>query len=687
MNCMKYRWLIFCLQVPLLAQAAVNDSDLELFSLESLYGDEEFVSIATGTKKPIYKAPSVATVITSDDIEAMGATSLGEVLETVPGLHVSYSSHVSGPRFFFRGISSSFGPQALLLINEVPIKSSVKGDSFSVWGRMPVQSIERIEVVRGPGSAIYGADAFSGVINIITKKYSHSNTFGLRVASHNTNNSWLSLNKALGELEIALNAEYLSSDGDNHFISQDGIGQSGYTNNQFESLDVYFDARYKDYYLNLSWLDRNNVGTGQGLVEVLDPQGRFGSERLIGELGIKNHRINEQWTFSAKASYFYANQTVQRNIHLLPAAGYTQNAMIGNPEWWEQSSRFESRIQYHGLTKHEIMLGLGAQYIDLYRTHESKNFNTDLSPKASLEDVSSDPAEIFMPTADRSNYFIFIQDEYQLAPDWEITAGLRLDEYSDFGTTLNPRLALVWSTSLNLTTKFLYGRAFRAPSFAELVAQSNPSALGNPNLSPEQVDTYELAFNYKPTPEFNLSTNIFFLKTKNNIDFVSSESSDVAVAQNLSGNNGHGIELSASYDLSNSTTLTGIYAQNAIQDKQTNLYLGQSPNKTASINANVELTNFIDWSTTLHYIGSQKRLPSEQYLENRRPPVRASQYVNTHLSFALSKQVQLMFSAKNIFNSKIREPSEPLNLSSFNLIEDIPLHGRSFWLGFKLTDR
>ena len=90
-----------------------------------------------------------------------------------------------------------------------------------------------------------------------------------------------------------------------------------------------------------------------------------------------------------------------------------------------------------------------------------------------------------------------LQDEWQLAPDWELTAGVRYDHYSDFGATLNPRAALVWQTSPRLTSKILYGRAFRAPAFDTLYAQNNPVGLGNDSLDPETIDTIELAKNSK----------------------------------------------------------------------------------------------------------------------------------------------------------------------------------------------
>ncbi len=145
-----------------LAQAQENE-------LAQVYGDKSFVTIATGTKQPIARAPSVATVITAEDIAAIGAADIDEVLETVPGLHVSRSPIGYNPIYTIRGIDTQYNPEVLMLVNGIPITGAYVGNRSQIWAGMPVENIARIEVIRGPGSALYGADAFAGVINIITK--------------------------------------------------------------------------------------------------------------------------------------------------------------------------------------------------------------------------------------------------------------------------------------------------------------------------------------------------------------------------------------------------------------------------------------------------------------------------------------------------------------------------------------
>ena len=100
----------------------------------------------------------------------------------------------------------------------------------------------------------------------------------------------------------------------------------------------------------------------------------------------------------------------------------------------------------------------------------------------------------YLPNVHRTIGSLVAQDEWQLADHWQLTAGLRYDHYSDFGGTFNPRVALVWDINEQLTSKLLYGKAFRAPNFAEQFTQNNPVVLGNRNLKPETINTYEWAF-------------------------------------------------------------------------------------------------------------------------------------------------------------------------------------------------
>ena len=148
---------------------------------------------------------------------------------------------------------------------------------------------------------------------------------------------------------------------------------------------------------------------------------------------------------------------------------------------------------------------------------------------------SSGTSNIYIPNREREIYYVSLQDEWLFQSDWEMTYGIRIDKYSDFGNTVNPRLALVWATDLNLTSKLLYGRAFRAPSFNELYAINNPSILGNPDLKPETIDTVELVFNYRLNNENRIQLDLFRYDIDDLIQYVRDDSGTSFTTQNTEG--------------------------------------------------------------------------------------------------------------------------------------------------------
>jgi len=202
------------------AMAQPTDED----ELALAYGDKPFVSIATGSRLPISRAPAVATVITAEDIASIGATDLDEVLETVPGLHVARSTLVSSPVYVIRGINLGFNPQVLMLINGVPITTVYTGSRGVAWGGMPVDNIARVEVIRGPGSALYGADAYAGVINIITKTTDDftGTEAGLRAGSFHSGDAWALHGGKWGPVNVSAYLHVGRTDGPSQTIQADG---------------------------------------------------------------------------------------------------------------------------------------------------------------------------------------------------------------------------------------------------------------------------------------------------------------------------------------------------------------------------------------------------------------------------------------------------------------------------------
>lgn len=696
--------LMFCVFGLSVAQGLVYaEDDMDDFEddLADFYGDEEFVSIATGSKKPIRKAPSVASVITSDQIEKMGARNLSQVLETVPGLHVSRSGQLMAPEFWFRGITSTFNPQTLIMINGVSTKSTIRGDNHVVWGEYPVHSIERIEIIRGPGSALYGADAFSGVINIITKTAEDlkSNSFGASVGSFSTYNLWLNNKIDLDSWQLAMNLEYLKSDGFDAIITADAQTAvdavaatlnipaasfaPGELSMQFESFDMWLTAENESLKFDFGTQERRDVGTGPGTGEALDPVGLTAGYKRIVKVTLKDREIAPEFKFNTQLSYYGSSQEVETDVVIFPPGaffGAFPNGFIGSPGWEEETTKIAFNFAYSGFSKSDLSFGVGYDKQNLYKVTERRNFFPDLSPRPNgVEDVS-DTAEVFIPEASRESSYLYFQTETQFSKDWELTAGARYDDYTDFGSTFNPRVALVWSTTHQLTSKFLYGRAFRAPAFAELLVVNNPIALGNSELEPETIDTYELAFNYNYSQDFSLDFNLYNYKIDDFITFAPDPNGVTATAKNVGKRSGIGFETSFNWKVSDDFKLNSNIAYVDAEDDLENDDVGDYPNLQFYVNADWSISDAWNIRSQIITIGDRERTPQDV-----REKLDGYTQVNLSASYQLEgtgSTIKLI--ATNLFDEDIFEPSSAnVTLGSINIPNDLPQAGRAFYLKFE----
>ncbi len=658
--------------------------------LYSIYGDEELVSIATGISQPIAKAPAVASVITEKDILAMGATDLDEVLEAVPGLHVSFSPDSYNPIYTFRGIYTSYNSQVLMLINGIPLTHLVLGNRSLMWGGMPVKAISKIEVIRGPGSAIYGADAGAGVINIITKTQDEikGTEVGAGVGSFDTQDAWVLHGNTYQDLDLVFTLEHHNTDGQRGIIESDqqtfydrnlGTNASlapGPVNLARESLDARLDLAYQHWRFRTG-LQRRDMGTGAGVAHALYPGSPLDAERLTFDVTYHEPNIRENWDFTVQVSHLDSSTEIDGNLILFPPGadiglgGIFPVGMIGNPETFEHHSRIDISTIFTGINKHTVRLGTGYRYEDLYKVHDSKNFGVDgdgnfLVPGSPVVDVSDTPY-VYLQEGDRKNVFVFMQDIWTLAPDWDLTAGIRYDDYSDFGTTVNPRLALVWSSNYNLTTKVLYGRAFRAPAFGETLAQNNPVALGNPNLEPETIESTELAFDYDYSSNLNLIVSIFYYQWDDIIRFIDDTGGLSKTAQNTGQQAGTGVELEANWKINNKVWITGNFAHQGAESKKGAEEPYNAPQNQFYLRANWQINAAWRLTGQANQVMDRERLPSDVRSE-------IDDYTLVDLSLrndSIIKNLDLALTIKNILDKAAYEPS------SADIPNDLPLAERS----------
>lgn len=657
-------FVLLALSANTTAQAA-DEEDLAL-----IYGDKDSVSISTGHKQPLRRAPSVASVITAEDIKASGATDLDQALESVPGLHVSKSNIASKPIYSFRGIYTGENSQVLMLVNGIPITNVFQGDRSQIWGGMPLENVERIEVIRGPGSALYGADAFSGVINVITKNSNniHGTEFGVRAGSFNSRDVWVQHGGKLGSLDAAFYLRVGNTDGQKRLIQGDAVGASGPINEQRRAIDARADLAKDAWRLRAAYQQRK-LGVGGGVAGALDPTARVSEDRFYLDLNYEQANWAPDWDVSGVVGYYDIKQHQADPYYTLFPAGAIPgfpNGMIGNPGHSERHTHASISTLYSGIDQHHIRLGAGVREDDLYQTTESKNFDATFAPLPTIVNATGNPSLIYLLPHKRNLAYAFVQDEWNFAKDWTLTFGVRHDRYSDFGGTTNPRLALVWDAAYNVVIKAMHGEAFRAPTFVEQYAINNPVQSGTPSIRPETIKTDELAFSWQATNDLQTNLNFFRYHMRNIIKLVA------AKMQNAGDQTGKGMELEAIYDVTNALRVSGNISVQRSIDTATGLDAGLAPHRHAFGRADWRFIPHWQLGTTINYVAGRTREPGDT-----RPQI--PDYTTLDLSLRrekLNNDWDISASITNLFNSNAKEPS----LLSSGMTSDLPLSGRAFYI-------
>lgn len=680
-----------------------GQGDNEDEDLARVYGDANVVQIATGAPVVLRRAPSIASVITAQEMADHATRTLEDALESVPGLHVSRSNLIFAPAYFIRGIVSDLNPHVLVLMNGVPMISSFTGNRSLSWTDQPIAGLSRIEVIRGPGSALYGADAFAGVINLVTRPAGEGPTFeaGGRVGSLQTQESWLRWSGSAGDVKVAA---YLHGGGtagvhgrydadaqtglDAAFGTHASLapGRGEYT--QYHGVDGDLDLSWGRLRLHGSYRVRDDIGSGGGVAGAIDPVGRVKYAHYGGDLAWSDVPLAPDWRLTVNASATEQDDVATTPLQLFPPgatfpSGTFPEGMFGGPDRWERQGRASAMLAWSGLSSHAVRLGVGHDDLNLFRTRETKNFSfVPSGPLAGLPQPTSDGQTVVFPVDQsymqphrRTITYAWVQDEWHLARDWTLTAGVRRDRFSDFGDTTNPRAALVWEASLNLTVRLMYGSAFRAPSFTELYSINNPIFVGNPALKPERIRTFEQAVTWQAGRDLQVDAGVFEYTMRDLISTAPNANGEVEY-ENVGEQEGRGVELEARWSVTPRWRVVANYALQRSVAELTHTDAGYAPHHHAV--GRVEWTIAEGWLATLqaNHVSARMRAAGDA-----RPALAG--YTTADLSLVArgeGERWQVDAAVRNLFDADVREPTFP----STGIPHDLPMAGRTFTLGATL---
>jgi outer membrane receptor for ferrienterochelin and colicins len=636
----------------------------------------------------------------------MGARTLDDVLKSIPGLHVAPSSLSRLDSVYsIRGIHTGFNSQVLVLVNGVAVQSTFQGGHPAML-RIPAVNIARVEVMRGPGSAIYGADAYAGVINVITKDSSSIETtkiagsvgsFGAHEISLLTATEW-------NGIAIALNVAYQETDGDDSRrvnsdfqTSMDAALKTkaslapGALSTRYQVLDTHLAISGDRWQFNLwNWLS-TDAGIGAGGAQALDYEGHDDNHLVMADATYHFSESGHDWDNSIRLSNLYSDHTTSfvlfpagaklpigsdGNVNFAKPVGVVSfpDGLRGEPGQVTNDAQLEFISIYNGWDDHRLRFSAGSRY-QTYNGSENKNFGTGVingtQPVVDgrLTGVDDTPY-IFLADHNRTVKFLSLQDEWKLLADLTLTAGLRYDNYSDFGDTTNPRFALVWGVNEDLTAKLLYGSAFRAPSFSDLGQANNPVSLGNPNLNPERIDTVELAFNYRFNQNLQANLTLFDYEATDVIEFLADANGVTKTAQNARDQNGEGYELELSWKPTAQLRFGSSYSKQDADDAKTHIPIADAPRKQFKLNADWEFTHNWFLNTQLDWVADRPRARGD-----KRKPIADYTWVNLTLRAKdIAPNLDLSLAVRNATDENVREPS------TTRIPEDYPMESRSGWV-------
>jgi outer membrane receptor protein involved in Fe transport len=547
------------------APKAVDPSTMDLEQLMKI----EIVVAGSKRAQEARDVASFVSVVSSAEIREHGYRTLADVLRTLPGFYVSNDRNYSyiGVRGFSR--PGDFNSRILLLLNGLRTNESVYdlayiGEEFSV----DVDMIERVEVIRGPSSALYGSNAFFAVINIVTRPGSSlaGTEVATSAASFGTYSGRASYGRTFAnDLDLLVSATY-----------SDGKGRSLYypeynapaTNNGMAN-----GADHEDFHKFLVTASKgdfsfqaNSVSREKGL-----PTGQFGAlfndkrTRTIDDLRLAslsyNHAFPDGGSFSTRlhtGRYSYTGEYAY-----YPGIAPTQDLAAG--EWWGTDVDAAHKIGSRQF------LTFGAEYRDDFKQTQT---NFDPSPYMLYTDVRTE----------FTRWGLFAQDEIKLAEPLVLYAGVRVDRYKRFGSATSPRVALIYTPSPTTTFKLLAGRAFRAPSVYELYYESAYIKFkANPLLKPEHIETLELIAQRFIGHGVQVSASAFRNRLTGLTDQRRDPADSMLVFQNVGEAHSRGIELGLGVNRGHGLTGQLSYSLQRTEDRATGATLTNSPGQMVQL--------------------------------------------------------------------------------------------------------
>ncbi|MEK7700026.1 MAG: TonB-dependent receptor [Planctomycetota bacterium] len=649
---------------------------------------EPKVSIATRHDTPLTKAPSMVTVITAEEIKHLGFRTFVEVLRIVPGFEILKDGGFGGVFPAVRGIDAS--NKVRVMLNGHLVNSPNNGTAFFTFDNFPVENIKKIEIIRGPGSAVYGENAFSALINIIT--FDAKDVDGVWLSSGYGSFDTYDENVVFGttyeNVAISGMTHYKQTAGFNGTVQEDALFPApfskspGKVHDGRQEYDLNLKVTHKDFYVEGLYINKNQ-GPFIGPQYALNDESDLEQNYVFGEFGYKK-TFEERFTLRPRVYYdqfddnllmesFPENTTrpFDANGDGIPDTLVTYpDGFIGNAKVIEKTVGTEIPLDYQLFDGNILTLGFEYRLTNQTNVHFLANFDPiTLAPLPSIENFSDTLP--FTKEATRRTSSFYAQDIWDITDTINLTLGIRHDRYNDFGEATSPRVGLTWAFIKDASLKVLYGEAFRAPSFLEMFTTNQPAIQGNEDLSPERIKTYEVGLSYKFKRYVTSSVNYFYNDISDLIALRALESNQNTFRYgNFGDAHVQGIETETKVDISKGNYLFMNYTFQNPEDNHGNDLPSVAQHK-GNFGVNVHYWKYIN--TNLSTFISGRRSRDEGDARDDRPA-----YALLNLSVIgkeFFKTMEVQGTVFNLLDKDYRDPG-PVSIS-----DDLPRPERTYFVG------
>ena len=565
------------------------DMDLEqLLDIEAndVYG-------ATKTEQKSIDAPSSVSIVSAEDIRRLGYKTVGDAVASQSGFYTYYdrSYQYLGVRGF--GRPGDYNTRILLMIDGQRINDNIY-DTASVGTDFPLDMalIDHIEVIRGPGSALYGTNAFFAVINVITKDVAdgrHGQITG-EVGSFDMHKESFGYSKTFGnDMRMMVHASRYYSGGQDLYYkafdtpeSNNGIAEN-MDKEQYKNIFIKLAAKNVVFEVIMNKREKSNPTAAWEML-FNDPHAKMIDEHQTYRLKYAKD-ITKKWQLDAQVAYnrydYYGSYPYDEVEEVVVYKDDTPGRWIdGNVDLKYQAS-------------------IGNQW--LFGAYYYKNL------KQKLKYFNDD--EIINEVEEKSDlYALYAQNIYDYSEKLSFTTGIRYDHYETFGDIVNPRFAAIWHMDELSVLKLLYGQAFRAPNIYErLYNDGEDTQKGNPNLNAEKIKTYELVLEHYTMQQAYMSATLFYYKIDNLITQVEDPEDELLLYRNIDKVESKGLEMNYRKRFKNGLRAGVNYTFAYSIDARTDTWMTNSPKHVANLYAAMPLADErFSVGATLQYNAKRK---------------------------------------------------------------------------------